>query len=188
MRLTIRSLKKLINEALTSTSDLGYRFYHLSKRDLGPEFEFTPRIPVHPLTDENDDVIEDDFTLRTSWAQSVDEALTSLDSHGQLHFIYAVNDLPGEVSTEMTQSDCPRSPDNYYDEHFSKQAWIDWVEENDPNAEETLRCPPRPSTSDVPLVFKNCVPDAHETREFWATQPVVAKRIGYVKNNKVTLE
>jgi hypothetical protein len=154
---------------------------------LGPEFKFTPRHPEHPLTDENDDVIEDDFTFRTSWAKSVDEALTSLDSHGKLCFIYAVHDLPGEVDIAGEQHKCPRSPDNDYDEHFIRNDWEEWVIANDPDAEKTLEGTPD-SPGEVPWAFRNCVPDAYETEEYWATQPVVARRIGYVKNDKVTLE
>jgi len=162
-------------------------WYHLSKNDLGEEFEFTPRQTTSPYMGQDGTVIEDDFSLRTSWAPTVNKALEALealqDMHGRnrtLH-VYYTKSLPGKVDLEKKMEKCPSSPGNEYGEDFSTRKWREWVDDTgDPKQVKKTRTPAPRTRSSVPIAFKGCVPDADKTDEVWATKPLVAKRVGYV--------
>lgn len=175
MRITVRKLKALLRE----TNELeNYKYYHLSGKNLGSEFTFTPRTPRFPYEDDNGDVIEDDFTPRVSWAKSIDDALKALKPNNEgTFFVYAVDSLPGHVDVEEASQNGPSSPGNDYGPDFTLKKYIDWATENDVEVH-------RKGSTIVDV--ENCVPDAEETQEQWATEPVNARQVGIIYNSRKT--
>lgn len=174
MRISIGDLRILIKEELNVTSG---GWYHLSFKDLGDEFVFTPRIPLTPYQDIDQDVIEDDHTKRTSWAPSIHDAVKALEyvSGRTSVYVYYTDDLPGEVDLQQTFDDCPASPDNDYGEKFNKKNWLSYTEKH---AGRKL------TADEIDDEFTACVPDALATKEHWATEPVTAKKIGTYRSGK----
>lgn len=157
-----------------------YKYYHLSSKDLGEEFTFTPRIPRKPFENEDGDVIEDDFTPRISWARDIEGALQAIPDLGQEFFVYATNDLPGKVDVAAQVQNCPavKQPGNEYDEgdYFSLKKWKDFASKIEPK----VVAPAQTSKRKTPIGLEKCVPDAKDTKEVWATKPVTASCIGIV--------
>ena len=178
MRVTLRELRHIIREELNKNYG-NYRWYHLSQKDLGPSFTFTPRQPRFPQSGPHGMTIEDDFTERTSWAPNIERAIealgASIDRTGTL-YIYATNKLSGEVDVEENFLDAPASPDNEYGEQFDVMKFMDWAEEEG-YPKDMLRAPPESKHSAI-RALKGQVPDSPETHEHWATKPVKAKMIG----------
>lgn len=185
MQISVKQLKSIVRRVLKEDArgELPKGWYHLSKNDLGDEFEFTPRQTSSPYMGQDGAVIEDDFTLRTSWAPSVSKAIAALqDLHGvraTLH-VYYTKSLPGKVDLEKKMEKCPSSPGNDYGEDFSTTKWRDWLDNDDvdPKVVKKARTTAPNTKWRVPVAFKGCVPDADKTDEAWATKPVIAKRIG----------
>ncbi len=188
MQISVKQLKTLVRRVLKEgvQSELPKGWYHLSKNDLGDEFEFTPRQTLSPYVGQDGAIIEDDFTLRTSWAPSVKDAIKALqDMHGKDRtlFVYYTKTLPGKIDLEKKMEKCPASPGNEYGEDFSSKKWRDWLDDNgDPKMIKKARTTAPNTKFRVPVAFKSCVPDANETGEAWATKPLLAKRLGAVTN------
>jgi hypothetical protein len=160
------------------------QFFHISSKDLGEKFTFTPRLPNAPFSNPHDlSIAEDTHTLRTSWAPSIEDAAEALQGSG-VHktnmrlldgcYVYSVANLPGKIDTEKKFNKCPSSPDNEYGQEFSRKQYAAWrgLKQYSPEIEDELTY---------------CVPDAPETHELWATKPVTARKIGYIDNGKLVL-
>jgi len=147
------------------------KWFHISSKDLGDEFTFTPRIPGAPYEDSDGNVIEDDITKRTSWAPSIDKAKEALEFVPQNGYVYAVSDLPGEVDLPIEfeeKSEELDSPGNEYGETWEMNKFMDYV------GRVTGKIP---SKAKVRHELEAMVPDAPRTGEHWATKPVVAKKV-----------
>jgi len=171
MFLTIAKLRSLIREGIEED----FKYFHLSSKDLGETFTFTPRLPRFPYVDDNQDVIEDDFTPRVSWAKSVDDALKALHPNDSgIFYVYAVNSLPGHVDVEETSENGPSSPENDYGPDFVLSKYINWATENDVEVYKK---------GNTIIDVEDCVPDAEETHEQWATKPITAKQVAIIYSN-----
>lgn len=183
MQISIRELRALIREAKQE-----YNWYHLSQNDLGDEFTFTPRKPKFPWKGKRGITIEDDFTPRTSWANSVQDAYVaikdSITDFNKPLYVYATNKLPGEIDVEENFLDAPSSPGNDYGESFDVLNFIDYAEEEG-WPKELLRTNPNGTAI---TALKGQVPDAPTTGEHWATKPVKAKKIGIYNQSKALVE
>lgn len=192
MLIRVSELRRLIQEAYAGVPRGGY--FHLSSKDLGPQFTFTPRLPNEPFRDDDDVPIEDFHTLRTSWAPSIEKATNALDSLKDVMYVYYVPSLPGRVDLRKELPKCPKSPKNPYGRDFSSRKWKEW---HDPGFGDKAF----PDPTDKPkssfrqrIVMKNgladelqdeltnCVPDVVDTREVWATEPVTATKLGSLHN------
>lgn len=152
-------------------------WFHISTSDLGPTFKFTPRLPKGTMPDENGQDIEDTTTLRSSWAPSIAKAVKALEGfydHRQAPgYVYHVESLPGDVDLPEEFNDCPSCPGNEYGMDFVQKKWKDFVEKTQGH---------RPSPKEFNKELEDCVPDAPQTGEHWATKPVTATRIGVLRN------
>ncbi len=184
MILTLGQLRLLIERKLSAPS-----FVHLSIKDLGETFTFTPRNPAAPYIDIEDRTIEDDFTKRSSWAPSIvkaKEALEGLFGERKPLFVYSTDKLPGDVDLADEFDNCPNSPGNDYGPDFLMSKWRDYVADAPPKIQKKA-VTAKGSPHRVQVAFKKCVPDATRTKEHWATKPVTAKRIGvtFIGNPKL---
>jgi hypothetical protein len=192
VRLTLRELKVIVKNAISEAVSKPIRnvprngYYHLSTKNLGDEFEFTPRRPNAPYVGIDGSVIEDDFTPRSSWAPSIDKALTAIEglyNPEKPLYVYFVKSLPGKINLENELEHCPSSPQNDYNIDFSSNDWREWVDDvGDSKSKIKARTISLDSRHKVPVAFKGCVPDADETDEIWATKPIKARLIGDVVN------
>jgi hypothetical protein len=157
-------------------------FIHLSSNDLGAEFTFTPRIPRQPFQDIHGDPIEDTITKRTSWAKEPADAVDAISPiTSATMYIYGVESLPGEV-------DCEDEYDSHCKDDLEYEKTYHWNggEENIVKygtgwtaRDYATNAFKEPADSDtVKDDLELCVPDAPDTNEFWATQPVNAKQVG----------
>jgi len=156
-----------------------YNWYHLSQNDLGASFTFIPRIPKHPMN-ANGGMIEDDFSVRTSWAPDIKSALDALYGaigEDKVLYVYATNKLPGEVDVEKNFDDAPSSPGNEYGEDFDVNKFVRWGKEE--GLSQELLEPPE--GAEAIRALKGQVPDSPKTHEHWATEPVKAIKIGMLK-------
>ena len=158
-----------------------WNYYHLSSKDLGETFTFTPRIPNDPYMDDDENPIEDIVTKRTSWARSLRKCWQALgNEEGVAYYVYATDNLgSGHVDVCAEFGKCRDGLGQYgqrYDIRWNMQDYIDSIRKNHG---ETL------TKKQVMYgdLFR-CVPDADETGEQWATTPVTAKRIGTFKNGR----
>lgn len=198
--MTIELLREYISAALLETylnekeAPSWANWFHLSKVDLGEEFEFTPRIPTSPFEDPNG-IIEDDVTKRTSWAPSITDAIYAIGSSARIvnnWYIYALEKLPGEVDLQDEFKKCDKrvgSPKNHYGVDFS------YAEYEDQIWDEYAKDPGRRTPAEAEAMknrvrhdLKKCVPDANKTGEHWATKPVIARKIGTINKgaNNIT--
>lgn len=177
MRIRLGDLRAVLSELAGASK---HKWYHLSEKDLGDKFTFTPRWPNAPYVDDNGDIIEDDFTKRSSWAPSIQKALEALPDNGPsvVYNVYVVGRLPGDVDLADTFEDCPESPKNPYGEDFETIKWKTWA--HDVGVPFKLTEPPQDAprrARSAPKALAKCVPDAKRTGEHWATKPVIAKRV-----------
>lgn len=165
-------------------------WYHISFKDLGDEFVFTPQIPRHPARDIGNEIIEDVETPRTSWAPSLDAALNGLgpETPGD-GFVYFTQHLQGQVNPSEGPDDLLSSParegryerDNdfwtVYPEMYSLKRWRNYMKEK----------AGRDVTDDeIKALLKHHVPDARHSGEQWATKPTKARKIGALSGKKFT--
>ena len=190
-RLLREFIRGVLNEGYTNENEgpSWANWYHLSAKDLGEEFTFTPRIPYSPF-EAHGGVIEDDITERTSWAPSIEAALGAIGPQSHINkewFIYAVPNLPGEVDLQDEFQSCDDrvgSPGNEYGidwsyDKYEDQIWDDIAASPDRRTPEEANA----MKSKIKQDLKKCVPDAPQTGEHWATEPAVAKKIGVIKKN-----
>lgn len=162
------------------------KWFHLSARNLGDKFEFTPRLPRTPYTDDQGNVIEDSITKRTSWAPSIEKAIDAIGMEGT-YYIYAVKNLPGDVDLEDEIPKCSKRVGTEKKPYNADYDYVTYVEKNmnDPDwAKHITLDQQRKFLKRFKKDIKNCVPDAEDTKEHWATKPVVAQLIGIYKNKK----
>lgn len=148
------------------------KFFHISKKDLGKEFTFTPRLPSTPAKN-GSEIIEDTITLRTSWATTIVDALEALNFDFGDGVIYGVKNLPGDVDLENEfEKRAPKvsKPEgNWYDIGWDRKKY----------RKETGK-----DQDEVDQDLKKLVPDAPETHEHWATKTVTAHRVGRIEYQK----
>lgn len=136
-----------------------WKYFHLSRQDLGDEFTFTPSVPDDAF---HDDYGSEDFTTeRVSLAPTVDGALESLPSSGEF-FVYGV-----ESALVYKPKRLPRyrgyDPDDMWNwGSYAEAKGIDF-EDEEKHAE----------------VVRGRIPDP-ETGEVWSLQPIRMKKVGLV--------
>lgn len=163
-----------------------YKWFHLSKKDLGEKFTFTPRAPVAPYNDKNGDIIEDYFTERVSWAPSIKKAYLAIQDYvysDDVLYVYAVNSLEGEVDLQDEFELCHSNlstKGNKYNTDWEYDKFLKWAAKKDKKDPDDIIYHTQLSKE-----LENCVPDALETDEHWSTKPIVAKKIGVFKNGKI---
>lgn len=181
----------------------GIKFFHLSSKYLGENFQFTPKVPNNPYVDKDQNIIEDNFTPRVSLASSINDALDALQNPGA-YFVYGTKeDLPVE-SISLNLGNCPSSEDNSYGINFKLIDWLKQkfdIKDNDEDGdnEEQLDIYDRLNISRSKEIspdwlnknidgnlgdeFEGCVPDSDETKEKWSLEPIVLACLGYLDEN-----
>jgi hypothetical protein len=116
-----------------------YKYFHISedyliKNDDEKTFVFTAKVPYQPYTDDDMNVIEDDFTDRVSIAPSIKMCLNALQEDGsdQL-YLYGVdlkNDSSDDIDAVNLKSMLDRCPiikgkNQKYGEDFNLREWIE---------------------------------------------------------------
>jgi hypothetical protein len=114
-----------------------YKYFHISEDyliegDNNKTFTFTTRIPNRPFTDDDMNIIEDDFTPRVSIAPSIKMCLHALpEDGGEELYLYGVdlkNDSSDDIETvnlkEMLDR-CPVINGEKYGEDFNLGEWIE---------------------------------------------------------------
>lgn len=178
----------------------GYNLWHLSSQNLGDHFTFTPRIPRNPLSDDDGNVTEDDFTKRISVAPGIKLALKALEgtiSNSRTMYVYATNFKEiGNNFHDPDINDCSKnlgikSPPKYGPK-FRLAHWMDNIADpgelgDDAEKQEfeysiNRAIGGRMSPAQLPDVFMNkfkgCVPDSEETGELWITSPIIMDLLG----------
>lgn len=179
MRSVFHEYIRLISEDASDIDkiELEWMWFHVSSKDLGDEFTFTPRIPRNPYQDINQDTIEDTRTPRTSWAPSIRKALDALGTvYVRNAYIYAVHDLPGEVNIQDEFEECPGNAGNEYGPDFIWKRYEDYVEKL---TKKDL------GPADKADELEKCVPDVRDTEEQWATASVKGRKVGVISNGKI---
>jgi hypothetical protein len=177
--MSYRIIKQYIKEVLLEAPQINelnnWNYFHISLKDLGNNFLFTPRIPKNPYKDINDDIIEDITTKRTSWSTSINRAIYAISGDSGLigtAYVYATNDIGNFIDPSETFYDCPSGPDgNEYGYGFIWKKYED----------ELKNIGQKINKNDK---LKHCVPDVVDTLEVWALQPVKGKKIGTIENGK----
>ena len=180
-----------------------FHVFHLSYKLLDDEaFEFTPRIPRHPYYADGG-IIEDDFTERISLAPTIEKAVEALTVSPTYYHVYAgdlVSDPDDDIPTIQISKIKLTLPK--YGPDFELQRWLTKIYDS-PKTNEDLKkqlelcirdknaaeCPRRPSHLPEPLKqqFKYAVPDAKQTKEEWAVQPIRLLYLGQLDGNVVEL-
>ena len=153
----------------------GWSTFHVSKRDLGENFTFTPRIPEN--TDELDS--EDFTTPRVCVSGSLDDAMAGL--FGELPkkylpqpevFVYATKSSPDLYvpNSDGKPEDMPGNPFNI---------WWSWKK-----YAESKNLDPNRHSKDHGETVEGCAPDAQITGELWSLKPITMKKIGRIWNNE----
>jgi hypothetical protein len=113
-----------------------YKYFHISgnyliENDDDKTFIFTAKVPLEPFTDDNMDVIEDDFTPRVSIAPSIKMCLRAISGEYQYYFLYGV-DLKNNSSDDIEVinlknmlDSCPIIYDKRYGEDFNLVEWLE---------------------------------------------------------------
>lgn len=173
-------LIEYVNSLLESYDDFegNWNYFHLSEKDLGDEFEFTPRLPRSPYTDMQGNVIEDMSTPRISWAISIQDAIFALnDLSVSDAYVYAVYDIPEmhDCEEHIRSRKAPSSPDNEYGPGFSWEKYKNYVE-------GTLK--KKVTEKFKTKKLQGCVPDALDTHEIWSLSSITGNKIGFIKHGK----
>jgi len=187
-----------------------FSFFHVSEQKLSHEdyFEFTPRLPRHPYSDFQGNVTEDNFTRRVSVAPTIELALKSIEGQAEEEdWVHLYAGL-GQADTEAKQKDCPEDFQQEYNTLFYLSTWLkNKLLDGDLSVDEAIRLgmqiPPELRTDGrgkgvydpehIPKglnprllparlrdEFKQCVPDADETKEQWLTKPTKMFYVGEV--------
>jgi hypothetical protein len=115
-----------------------YKYFHISEDylindDSEKTFVFTAKVPYQPFTDDDMNIIEDDFTPRVSIAPSIKMCLHALPDEGDSEqlYLYGVdlkNDSSDDIETvnlkEMLDR-CPIINGEKYGEDFSLGEWLE---------------------------------------------------------------
>lgn len=187
MKIALSELKKFIREALEEKSvttksskiserDNKWNFFHVSTKDLGDKFTFTPRIPKSPYEDMHGVPIEDTITKRTSWAPSIKKALEALPSefyYREKLYVYAVENFSRALVPDF--EDCPSGPEgNEYGPGFIWKKYAEEYLSDEEQEDAEIR-----KTS-----LRHCVPDSLDTQEMWSLGPVTGTKIGEIVDGK----
>lgn len=187
-----------------SRLESSFKVFHLSNHYLGPNFTFTPRVPLDAYMSAGDGATpEDDFTKRISLAPSIKKAAAST-SDGLRRFIY-VGDIEGYDGDEVDTLDlaaqipnCPSSKSNKYGENFSLVKWV--MSQIDsgrlhPSTEKSLvrrvedhwdgsrELSPKSLPRTFRDQFHGCVPDAKRTKEMWSLEATQLLNVAEYKGN-----
>lgn len=164
-------LEKLI---LTELVENEYDFFHISTTKLGNKFIFNPRIPEMPFTDDEGDIIEDNFTYRISLAKTIKNCLEAItDEEVDGYYVYGVkiDSMDFNKLLDLSNVDCPIG----YGEDFVLRDWLD-----DNNIEGKYY-----SVGDLPIEYRDkfygCVPDVVNTNEFWYLGDLDMEYLGEVR-------
>ena len=185
-----------------------FGFFHVSEQKLSHDdyFEFTPRLPRHPYSDFHGNVTEDNFTRRVSVAPTIELALKSIEGQGDDEDWAHLYAGFGQADTEAKQKDCPEDFQQEYNTLFYLSTWLkNKLLDGDLSVDEAIRLgmqiPPELRTDGrgkgvydpehIPKglnprllparlrdEFKQCVPDADETKEQWLTRPTEMIYVG----------
>lgn len=175
----IKQYKDFIREKfiVTKVVEDEYDFFHISTTKLGKDFIFSARVPDMPFTDENGDIIEDNFTKRVSLATTIQGCLDAItDEEADGYYVYGVKkqEMDLKYLLDLSTIKSP-GPDGYnYDSNFTL---MDWCGYN--NIEYKYSSP-----NDLPDNYKNkffgLVPDCNITGEFWYLKDLKMKYLGEV--------
>jgi hypothetical protein len=155
-----------------------FKFFHISEKNLGDVFTFTPRVPFSPFSADGY-VIEDNFTNRISLAPSYENALIGEERP----FIYAgdlkliSSDNIKTIDLKQNLDKCPSSPGNQYGYYFKMEPWKEFIlnnmeDKDDPQIRGIEKAAsPKELPEPYKDQFKGCVPDAGKTDEKWAVEP-----------------
>lgn len=190
-----------------------FRYFHVSEQKLSKDdyFTFTPRVPRYPLTDNEGNVIEDDFSKRISVAPNVRLALSALGTgafdhlDGWAHLYAGIGHPDVKAKTEG----CPETDDMEYGEQFKLVRWLrQKMFDGDLSIEDAqklgMRIPPglwpvgfkdpdwdpnripsgiKPSMlpTNLKTEFEHCVPDAEIHGENWLLKPTKLIYVGEIE-------
>ena len=172
----VKSFKDFnLNENLKSTRliEREYDFFHISSNMLGDYFTFTPRIPNMPFRDENNNIIEDNFTKRISLSKTIKNCLDAItDEEVDGYYIYGIKKLEMNLKYLLDLSSI-KFPDGY-DVDFNLNDWLS------NNGIANKYNSPAQLPENIRILFYGCVPDCNITSEYWYLDKLKMEYIGEV--------
>lgn len=197
-RVSSQYLENYETKTLLSFSEIESRFpfFHISDEELHDKntgkVTLSPRVPRSFARDDNRNAVEDNFTPRVSLSKNISGALEALkaQSFGR-NKLYAV--LPSDVSSaslfdvSARFQSCAKavsSDGNIYpqDNYTLRQFIIDYPEYVNPK-KPTIG--PSDLNDQGRSLWMGCVPDAKETSEVWALNPVTLIYIGRITRGEI---
>jgi len=205
---TINEFRNKLNENIYTIdkAESEYKYFHLSYKKLlnnDGTFIFTAKVPNNPYQN-NNSVIEDDFTARVSLSNSIDNCLKGVDDSTRLFYVYGVdlyNDKTDDIdiiNIKQQQQKCPNSINNKYGVKFDLNVWISSLEKDEiKEIRKSLKLNifnklnvKRPS--DLPEKYKkkfySCVPDADISNELWSLKDLKMDYLGILNIKERTIE
>lgn len=185
------------------------KYFHLAFKDKRGSDSLTtilePRLPRRPYEDNYDDVIEDWFTPRRSFAPNIQSAVKALGA-SEILYVFGANELNGfidvathcdNVNNRLKYKDRERGITFYKADSHGVSRW---------EARPFILQSPLFSQAAKEKIYKydysaqmipqyqklliHCVPDANITGEVWATKPTKVYYLGIIDfpYNKVLID
>lgn len=170
-----------------------FAHFHLSRRYLGTTFTFTPRVPPEPYSDNDGNIIEDDFTKRISLAADIDDARDAIADYPETYYyIYATN----EKNIYPIRKNIPKCPKNPPKKYGGKFNLTKWLEKNHPEELSriekergfTYNLAPSKLEPEIKQQFQGCVPDSNKTHEEWSLKPLTMTFVGTIGQGADTID